>query len=256
MVVHALDGNAAAVVAAIQDGAGVDTCGRWEESEIKGSGFESKWTWKKDTAFTMACSQGDIDLASFLLSSGADSRHSVCNVEDVHYTGAAIARKHGHIACAELAERAVDKLEAPERAQRAVEAEARAAALRTEARAVRLAGPPYHPSHKGGLVFFEVAKALQTGQGGGVEIVESLEFLALGLDLIADDPLYHCAYYCSTGLEDLKVLAASGDVGACGRSHLHSPRRWLRGARPGSSSAQERSGNGSRRRVPGASSAK
>jgi hypothetical protein len=110
MVVDALDGNSAAVVAAINkssysssSGGGtttivssfVDYCGTWEETEVK-YGHTKSWWWKKDTAFTMACSQGDIDLVKFLLAAGADPLHSVCNEEDEHYTGAVIARKHGH----------------------------------------------------------------------------------------------------------------------------------------------------------------
>ena len=49
----------------------------------------------------MACSQGNLRLARYLIDKGANAEHKVCNVCDVHYTGAKIARQHGHTVCAD-----------------------------------------------------------------------------------------------------------------------------------------------------------
>ena len=59
----------------------------------------------------MACSQGNLRLARYLVGCGANAEHEVCNVCDVNsndvvrYTAAKIARQHDHHVCADYMDR-------------------------------------------------------------------------------------------------------------------------------------------------------
>ena len=231
----ALDGNMATVVAALDAGVAVDTCGTWVESEWKMGGYEKSWTWKKDTALTMACSQGNLPLVQLLLARGANPEHSVCNDEDVHYTGAKIAREHGHLTCADWMDRVIDELDAPRRARAAQMEREAAIKLRDEARRLRAAGPPY-PSDAGGVspqTFARAAKDFMHGLGSsggysawcseggtGVDVdrAEGVAFAILALEVLKTQPQFLPSTYdtasTSTVLKVIGLLREVPDVAA------------------------------------------
>ena len=146
IVQAALDGNIAAVTALLDSGVDVDVCATWVESEWKMGGYDKEWTWKMDTALTMACSIGHLPLIQLLLDRGANPQHSVCNEADVHYGGAWIARKNGHLLAADYMDRIIDAIEAPRRAARLQQARESSMEIRAEACRLREAGPPYIPT--------------------------------------------------------------------------------------------------------------
>lgn len=92
------------MVALLDSGSPVDSCSSftWVEEEQK-MGYTKSWTWteRRDTALSMACSQGNIRLAKILLERGANRYHKSCNraYEDSK-TPIELARQHGHITCA------------------------------------------------------------------------------------------------------------------------------------------------------------
>jgi hypothetical protein len=143
IVRSALAGDMDAVIAALDSGVAVDSCATWVESEIKASGFEKEWTWSRDTALSMACSQGNLPLARLLVERGADPKHRVCNEENVWYTPAKIARQHGHVFVADYIDTVVAWDDARLAEERARAAHRAAVELRVLARHKRAAGPPW-----------------------------------------------------------------------------------------------------------------
>jgi hypothetical protein len=101
IVRSALAGDMAAVIAVLDSGVAVDSCATWVESETKMGGYDKEWTWSRDTALSMACSQGNLPLARLLVERGANPKHHVCNECDVWYTPTMIARQHGHVVVAD-----------------------------------------------------------------------------------------------------------------------------------------------------------
>ena len=57
IVRSALAGDTAAVISELDSGVAVDSCATWVESEAKMGGYDKEWTWSRDTALSMACSQ-------------------------------------------------------------------------------------------------------------------------------------------------------------------------------------------------------
>lgn len=145
IVKAALDGDLAAVVAELDVGVAVDACGTWEEVEEKMC-YDKSWTWNMDSALSMACAIGHLPLARLLLDRGANPQHRVCVTADVHYSPASIARKQGHITCADYMDQIIDKIEAPRRAAALQRAREHSIKIRAEACRMRQAGPPYIPT--------------------------------------------------------------------------------------------------------------
>ena len=143
IVRSALAGDTDAVIAALDSGVAVDSCAKWVESETKMGGYDKEWTWSRDTALSMACSQGNLPLARLLVERGADPKHQVCNEENVWYTPAKIARQHGHDFVADYIDAAVARHDARLAEERARAAHRAAVELRVLARQKRAAGPPW-----------------------------------------------------------------------------------------------------------------
>ena len=150
IVKAALECKMDSVVALLDSGVAVDECATWVETEEKYGGYDKSWTWKMDTALSIACSQGHLPMVQLLLARGANPEHRVCIQADVHYTPAAIARQNGHSLCADYMDRVIDALEAPRRAEHQQRAREASIKLREEARRLRTAGPPY-PASAGGI---------------------------------------------------------------------------------------------------------
>eukprot|EP00931_Biecheleriopsis_adriatica_P116956 TRINITY_DN92531_c0_g1_i1.p1 TRINITY_DN92531_c0_g1~~TRINITY_DN92531_c0_g1_i1.p1 ORF type:complete len:636 (-),score=107.76 TRINITY_DN92531_c0_g1_i1:59-1966(-) len=105
-----MDGNIAAVEAELLNGASLESCARWTETEEKYF-YEKSWTWNNDTPLSMACSQGHVSLVQLLLSRRANPHHRVCNECDVHYTPLSIAFQLGHVECGKAVRAAIQSEE-------------------------------------------------------------------------------------------------------------------------------------------------
>lgn len=95
----ALDGDIDGVLAELERGASLESCGTWTEVEEK-MFYDKSWTWHNDTPLSMACNQGHLALVQVLLQRRANPHHGTCNECDKHYTPLKIALQMGHLDCA------------------------------------------------------------------------------------------------------------------------------------------------------------
>ena len=248
IVKAALECKMDSVVALLDSGVAVDECATWVETEEKYGGYDKSWTWKMDTALSIACSQGHLPMVQLLLARGANPEHRVCIQADVHYTPAAIARQNGHSLCADYMDRVIDALEAPRRAEHQQRAREASIKLREEARRLRTAGPPY-PASAGGIypqTFASAAfdflhglgwekypparyKSTQAfGSGEEVDRAESASFAILALEVLKTQPQFLPSCYntqesvCKEMLEHLRAMPeAAGALEALSAFEQH-----------------------------------
>mmetsp|Transcript_13348 Transcript_13348/g.34597 ORF Transcript_13348/g.34597 Transcript_13348/m.34597 type:complete len:285 (+) Transcript_13348:208-1062(+) len=175
IVLRALEGDIAGVQAQLEAGVDVDACARWVEIEDRWWSTDKTWTWNRDTALSMACSQGNTQLVTLLLEAGANPGHRVCNTEDKHYSPADAAAQNGHTLCAEYVSQALERRRAEQQAEYGRQRHERAARLRAEAMRLSAAGPPYpaltvkgRRAQDARSTFLLAAEHMRKGEGGEV----------------------------------------------------------------------------------------
>ena len=216
------------VKAALAAGVKVDACRQWTEIDYKVWG-EKTWENNCDTALSMACSIGHLPLIKLLLSKGANPDHRVCNANEAcDYTPACIARRHGHLTCADYMDHHVRRLHKARDVAREEESRQRhrqeGLALRTRAIQLRAAGPSSKDSG-GDSLFLRAALNFKHGLGWShtfgkdktsceaIDLKEFATFAILALELIvakgpppANRYGYHDAKHELEVLADLKAM--------------------------------------------------
>jgi len=112
LVRFARSGNEGMVLALLGEGAHIDGCLTWEETEWKMGGYEKSWNWNGDSALMACAREGDDDMVSLLLRLGASRNHRCCYACDHHDNSVAdAARRYGKAKTAELIEKFAKKNE-------------------------------------------------------------------------------------------------------------------------------------------------